>query len=228
MTTEQQPGFKHTTRARLPTEFGEFELFLFVDPDNGKEHMALVRGNIENQKGLLVRLHSECLTGDVFASLRCDCGQQLQSSLKMIANEGAGVLVYLRQEGRGIGLVNKMKAYNLQDEGYDTVEANLMLGHLADERDYTVAGNILKSLGVHSVRLLSNNPRKAAALELAHIEVVERVGLQPLVNAENAKYLRTKIQKLSHSFKLSAVAEAVADKNENAAEIADNAKQKKD
>ena len=202
MNSERTPELKHLTRTRIPTKYGEFELFLYCDPANGKEHLAMVRGKVENQKGVLVRVHSECLTGDVFGSLRCDCGQQLQTSLKRIAQEGAGVLVYLRQEGRGIGLVNKMKAYNLQDEGFDTVEANLMLGHKADERSYEMAAGILKDLNVQSVRLLSNNPHKMAALQQAHIEVVERLALQPQANAENIKYLRTKIQKLNHSFEL--------------------------
>lgn len=183
---------------RLPTEHGEFQLHMFKSPRDGKEHLALVRGTVKDIDGVLVRVHSECLTGDVFGSMRCDCGQQLQTSLRLIAAEGAGVVLYLRQEGRGIGLLDKLRAYNFQDEGLDTVEANVRLGHKADEREYGAAVRMLGDLGIRSIRLLSNNPAKIEALRAARIDVRGRVPLQPTVNAENIKYLRAKIKKMNH------------------------------
>ncbi len=146
--------------ARIPTAEGEFQLFFYESNRDDKEHLALVRGNVRNRRDLLVRLHSECFTGDVLGSRRCDCGEQLQLALRQIAAAGCGVVIYLRQEGRGIGLLDKLRAYNQQDMGYDTAEANLLLGHEVDERDYTVAGLILQDLGIASVRLLTNNPDK--------------------------------------------------------------------
>ncbi|HNB51989.1 MAG TPA: GTP cyclohydrolase II, partial [Anaerolineales bacterium] len=150
----------------------------------------------------LVRVHSECFTGDVLGSMRCDCGEQLQRSMEMIAQAGRGVILYLRQEGRGIGLLNKLRAYNLQDQGYDTVEANLLLGHQADEREYTVAAEILRDLNVQSIRLLTNNPEKINALETLGIPILGRVSLTPEVNPENARYLHTKIVRMNHLLNL--------------------------
>jgi GTP cyclohydrolase II len=195
------PKVIKTACARIPTAEGEFQLCVYLD-DQGKEHLTLIRGEIYGQQNVLVRLHSECFTGDVLGSLRCDCGEQLHQAIQLIAREGQGVIVYLRQEGRGIGLADKLRAYNLQDEGYDTVEANLMLGHQADERDYGVAALILQDLNVVSVRLLTNNPAKIESLREAGIPVEVRVPLPPQVTSENANYLLTKLQRMNHLFQL--------------------------
>lgn len=192
------------TCARVPTGAGEFQLCLYQDNQNDKEHLALVMGEVAGQRDVLVRIHSECFTGDALGSLRCDCGDQLHQSMHLIAEEGMGVLVYLRQEGRGIGLLGKLRAYNLQDIGYDTVDANLLLGHQADERDYTVAALILKDMGVHSVRLLTNNPEKIESLQALGVSVPTRVPMQPIVTSENAAYLTTKAQRMNHLFNLTA------------------------
>jgi 3,4-dihydroxy 2-butanone 4-phosphate synthase/GTP cyclohydrolase II len=168
-----------------------------------KEHLALVHGNISGKENVLVRIHSECFTGDVLGSLRCDCGEQLHQAMQMIAAAGSGIIIYLRQEGRGIGLLDKLRAYNLQDEGYDTVDANIMLGHQADSRDYTIAALILGDLDVHTVRLLTNNPDKIEKLQALGITVTERVAIPVLVNAENAGYLRTKVERMRHLLDLS-------------------------
>lgn len=192
------------TCARVPTGAGEFQLCLYQDNQNDKEHLALVMGEVAGQRDVLVRIHSECFTGDALGSLRCDCGDQLHQSMHLIAEEGMGVLVYLRQEGRGIGLLGKLRAYNLQDIGYDTVDANLLLGHQADERDYTVAALILKDMGVHSVRLLTNNPEKIESLQALGVSVLTRVPMQPIVTSENAAYLTTKAQRMNHLFNLTA------------------------
>ena len=191
-----------TTCARIPTAEGEFQLCLYVNNRDKKEHMALVLGEVEGQQNVLVRMHSECFTGDVLGSLRCDCGEQLQRAMHLIAEQGQGVIVYLRQEGRGIGLADKLRAYNLQDMGYDTVEANLMLGHQADERDYSMAALILKDLGIRSVQLLTNNPSKIEGLQQLDLAVTARVPLEPQVNAENADYLMTKFQRMNHLLNL--------------------------
>ena len=188
------------TCARVPTAFGEFQLCLYSDHYSDKEHLALVIGELAGKQNVLVRLHSECFTGDVLGSLRCDCGDQLHRAMSLIAEEGMGVLVYLRQEGRGIGLLDKLRAYNLQDEGYDTVDANLLLGHQADERDYTVAGLILRDLGVQSVRLLTNNPQKIESLKELGVSVTDRVPLNPRVTSENVAYLTTKAERMNHLF----------------------------
>jgi GTP cyclohydrolase II len=193
---------KKVTCARIPNAAGEFKLCLYVNNQDDKEHLALVLGEVKDQQDVLVRVHSECFTGDVLGSLRCDCGEQLHRAMYLIAEEGRGVLVYLRQEGRGIGLINKLRAYNLQDMGYDTVEANLMLGHQADERDYSIAALILKDLGIGSVRLLTNNPTKIEGLQKLDIPVTARVPLPPEVNAENVSYLMTKFQRMNHLLNL--------------------------
>ncbi len=184
--------------ARIPTPFGEFQLCLYTNNQDDKEHLALVMGEVRDQYHVLTRLHSECFTGDVLGSLRCDCGEQLEVAMQKIAEAGQGVLVYLRQEGRGIGLLSKLRAYNLQDDGYDTVDANLLLGHRADERDYTPAGCILRDLGVRSVRLMTNNPTKLEALKALGVPVTERVPLPPTVHSHNQLYLHTKARRMHH------------------------------
>lgn len=196
---------KENISVRLPTEYGDFQMKLFMDPRDGKEHLVLVHGDITSGHDILLRIHSECLTGDVFRSLRCDCGAQLNSALEQIAEESAGILIYLRQEGRGIGLFEKMKAYALQDEGHDTVEANILLGHQADERDYGMVPEILRQLGIKSVRLITNNPDKVTALLEGDILVQERVLLPVAVNKENVGYLRVKAQKMRHLLNLDEV-----------------------
>lgn len=190
------------TSARIPTEVGEFQLCYYQNNLDEKEHLALVLGDIASGESVLVRVHSECFTGDVLGSLRCDCGPQLHQAMRQIAQAGAGIIVYLRQEGRGIGLLDKLRAYNLQDEGYDTVEANLMLGHQADARDYTIAAHILRDLGAQSVRLLTNNPSKIESLEQLGIPVIERVPMPPTLNVENAAYLTTKVERMRHLLNL--------------------------
>ncbi len=194
----KQRKMERLTCARIPTEVGQFELCLFENNHDGKEHLALVMGDVAEQEQVLVRVHSECFTGDVLGSRRCDCGEQLNRAMQLIADEGRGIIVYLRQEGRGIGLLSKLRAYNLQDEGYDTVEANLMLGHQADERDYTAASLILQSLAVKSLRLITNNPTKIESLQALGIKVTERIPLQPKITADNAEYLVTKVQRMRH------------------------------
>lgn len=194
----EAPSVDQRTAARIPTAFGEFRLAFFDNTIDDKEHLALIYGEVEGQKDVLVRIHSECFTGDVVGSMRCDCGEQLTASMQRIAEEGCGLILYLRQEGRGIGLLNKLKAYNLQDDGYDTVDANLMLGHEADERDYTLAALMLRDFDIRSVRLLTNNPSKVEQLHSLGIEVSQREPLQPRVHAQNERYLRTKAQRMRH------------------------------
>ncbi len=186
------------TCTRLPTEAGTFQLCLYHNSLDDKEHLALVMGQVQDQEDVLVRLHSECFTGDVLGSLRCDCGPQLNRALELIASEGKGVVLYLRQEGRGIGLLEKLRAYNLQDEGYDTVDANLLLGHQADARDYRVAAHILQDLRLRSVRLLTNNPDKLESLQKLGVRVTQRVPLEIEAQAENAAYLATKVARMRH------------------------------
>jgi 3,4-dihydroxy 2-butanone 4-phosphate synthase/GTP cyclohydrolase II len=186
------------TSARVPTPTGEFQLRLYHDSKDGQDHLALVMGPLAEAEGVLTRLHSECFTGDVLYSLRCDCGEQLRRAIEMIAAEGRGVLIYLRQEGRGIGLRDKLRAYNLQDEGLDTVDANLALGHQADERDYGAAARILGHLGVRSVRLLTNNPGKIDALRELGINVVARLPLLIPATDESEAYLQTKRTRMNH------------------------------
>lgn len=190
------------TCARIPTEAGEFQLCYYRNNLDEKEHLALIVGEIDSQKPTLVRIHSECFTGDVLGSLRCDCGPQLNQAMQRIAQVGTGIIIYLRQEGRGIGLLDKLRAYNLMDEGYDTVDANLKLGHQADARDYTIAVRILQDLGVTAVQLLTNNPGKIESLERWGIPVVERVPMPPTLTVENAAYLATKVERMRHLMNL--------------------------
>lgn len=187
-----------TTETLLPTEFGKFKLMLYESTIDKTYHLALVMGDIKKDAPVLVRVHSECLTADVFGSLRCDCGKQLHKAMELISKEGCGILLYMNQEGRGIGLVNKIKAYNLQDKGLDTVEANEALGFAADLRDYGIGAQILVDLGVKEIRLLTNNPRKIVGLEGYGLKVVERVPLKIELNSANKKYLATKKEKLGH------------------------------
>lgn len=191
-----RPTITRIDSAQLPTRYGLFEVTAYRDAKN-QEHLLLSLGDVSDGSAL-VRLHSECLTGDVLGSFRCDCGEQLQTALRLIAEAGRGMLLYLRQEGRGIGLANKIKAYALQDQGLDTVEANVHLGFLPDQRDYGVAAAILRDQGVTAVRLMSNNPHKVADLEANHIRVVERVPHQVQARPENQSYLQTKVNKLNH------------------------------
>lgn len=190
------------TCTRIPTEQGEFQLCYYRNNLDSKEHLAVIMGDLSGTAVPLVRIHSECFTGDVLGSLRCDCGPQLHRAMQQIAAEGAGVIIYLRQEGRGIGLLDKLRAYNLQDMGYDTVDANLMLGHQADARDYTVAALILQDLDIHSLRLLTNNPAKIAGLETHGLQVTQRVPLTVPPNQENARYLQAKAERMHHLLKI--------------------------
>jgi 3,4-dihydroxy 2-butanone 4-phosphate synthase/GTP cyclohydrolase II len=185
--------------ARLPTAFGEFSSIGYRSLIDGKHHVALVKGEVDGVEDVLVRVHSECLTGDVFHSLRCDCGEQLESALSMIESEGNGVLLYLSQEGRGIGLLNKLRAYKLQEEGYDTVEANLQLGLPADLRDYGIGAQILVDLGLSSIRLLTNNPKKISGLAGYGLSVTAQVPIQHVANPHNVAYLKAKRDKLGHT-----------------------------
>lgn len=187
------------SKARLPTEYGEFTIHVYESTLDGIHHLALVKGDISNLQPILVRVHSECLTGDVFASRRCDCGLQLKQSMEQIASEGAGVIVYLRgHEGRGIGLGHKVRAYHLQDKGEDTVEANQTLGLPVDSREYGIGAQILVDLGVKKIRLLTNNPAKYTGLSGYDLEIVERVSMKPNVNEDNKRYLTTKKKKMGH------------------------------
>jgi 3,4-dihydroxy 2-butanone 4-phosphate synthase/GTP cyclohydrolase II len=183
---------------RLPTEFGEFTAIAFREKLNGKTHVALVKGDVDGADNVLVRVHSECLTGDVFHSLRCDCGEQLEQALAQIESEGTGVLLYMAQEGRGIGLINKLRAYELQEQGMDTVEANLELGFPADARDYGIGNQILSDLGLTTLRILTNNPKKLVGIDGFGLTVVEQVPIETTPHTENQRYLLTKRDKLGH------------------------------
>ncbi len=189
---------QYVASCRLPTPFGEFEMHGFEDPDTGQEHVALTFGDVTLEDEALCRVHSECLTGDCLFSMRCDCGAQLRTAMQRIADEGAGIILYLRQEGRGIGLINKVRAYALQDQGADTVEANERLGFDADLRDYTICRNMFKHLQVTRIRLMTNNPVKVNALTKLGITIVERIPIETGQNDHNARYLATKAGKLGH------------------------------
>ena len=189
---------QHITSCRLPTEHGIYQMHGYQDTQTGQEHIALVMGDIADGKPVLSRIHSECLTGDALFSQKCDCGPQLQAAMQAIAAEGRGVIVYLRQEGRGIGLINKIRAYALQDQGMDTVEANLALGLPVDARDFSIAKHIYDHLGVASVRLLTNNPEKLQTMRDSGINIAERLPLLVGRNPENQNYLDTKAGKLKH------------------------------
>ena len=209
---------RRETAARIPTEMGEFQLLLYRSETEGKDHLALVHGDVTGARSVMVRIHSECFTGDVLGSLRCDCGEQLERALFMVAEAGCGVVIYLRQEGRGIGLLEKLRAYNLQDAGYDTVEANLELGHQADERDYAPAVEILRDLGIESIRLLTNNPLKLEGLKQYGYDSVERLAIEVTPKPENVGYLETKVKRMRHLLDLDALLddEVAAPRSESA------------
>jgi 3,4-dihydroxy 2-butanone 4-phosphate synthase/GTP cyclohydrolase II len=183
---------------KMPTDYGDFDLHLYRSTTDGQHHLALVKGDVAGKKGVLVRVHSECLTGDVFGSRRCDCGPQLHQAMRQVSEAGCGVIVYMRQEGRGIGLAPKIQAYKLQERGYDTVEANLKLGFKMDLREYGLGAQILADLGLRTIRLLTNNPKKVVGLEGYGLEIVEQVPIRVGANPHNAKYLKTKREKLGH------------------------------
>jgi 3,4-dihydroxy 2-butanone 4-phosphate synthase/GTP cyclohydrolase II len=182
----------------MPTKHGHFELIAFEQKDNGQEHLVLKKGTWEPNEPVLVRVHSSCITGDIFHSMRCDCGEQLQKSMEMIEHEGKGAIIYINQEGRGIGLTNKLKAYKLQEQGLDTVDANVQLGFKPDERDYGVGAQMLRDIGVHKMRLMTNNPTKRAGLIGYGLEIVENVPIKAPANEHNENYLKTKRERMGH------------------------------
>lgn len=207
---EKEKLVERAVDVKMPTDFGQFRAVAYTNQVDQKEHVALVKGEIKPDVPTLVRVHSECLTGDVFHSHRCDCGPQLAAALKQIDEAGSGVLLYMRQEGRGIGLINKLKAYELQEQGFDTVEANIKLGFAPDLREYGIGAQILKDLGVTKMKLLTNNPRKIKGLEGYGLEVVERVPIQMEANESNRNYLRTKQAKLGHMLRIDSIEQGVA------------------
>lgn len=190
---------KREIGVNMPTEWGSFELVAFKQINTGDTHLALIKGSWEKNEPVMVRVHSSCVTGDIFGSCRCDCGEQLHAAMEMVEKEGKGVILYMFQEGRGIGLINKLKAYKLQEQGRDTVEANLELGFAMDERDYGVGAQILRDLGIHKIRLISNNPKKRAGLMGYGLEIVDSIGIEIPANPHNKKYLETKRDKMGHA-----------------------------
>ena len=190
---------------QLPTQYGDFELFAFKEINTGALHLALVKGTWEIDEPILVRVHSSCVTGDIFGSCRCDCGAQLATAMQMVEKEGKGLVLYMNQEGRGIGLLNKLKAYKLQENGRDTVEANLELGFKMDARDYGIGAQILRDLGVHKMRLMTNNPKKRAGLIGYGLEIVENISIEIPSNPHNEGYLSTKKMKMGHDLQLAAI-----------------------
>jgi GTP cyclohydrolase II len=197
-----QATIKREVAARIPTRYGTFKLMLYRSNVDDKENLALVLGDIRGREDVLVRIHSECFTGDVLGSVRCDCGEQLNRSMQVIAQARRGALLYLRQEGRGIGLLKKLEAYNLQDEGLDTVEANLRLGHRADEREYGLAALILRDLGIKSINVLTNNPTKINELRRLGVAVRHRTPIEIPARPENLEYLQTKVKRMEHLIQL--------------------------
>lgn len=196
---EKETLIKEDVRVKMPTKYGDFELIAFTQLNTNEVHMALKKGDWEKDEPVLVRVHSSCMTGDILGSLRCDCGDQLHNAMKMVQNEGKGLVLYMNQEGRGIGLLNKLKAYKLQEEGMDTVEANLKLGFSMDERDYGVGAQILRYLNISKLRLISNNPKKRAGLLGYGLEIVDTVPIEIIPNEHNEKYLKTKRDKMGHT-----------------------------
>ncbi|NOT12838.1 MAG: GTP cyclohydrolase II [Methylococcaceae bacterium] len=193
-----KPQLEDLVQTPIPTRYGEFILHYYNNSIDDKEHVALVRGDVSAKEHVPVRIHSECFTGDVLGSRRCDCGEQLAMAMKLIDQAGFGVLIYLRQEGRGIGLLKKLQAYNLQDQGMDTVDANIHLGHLADEREYSIAALMLDDLKIKSVELITNNPKKIDALKKLGINVVNRIAIEVVAHDDNLGYLKTKAKKMAH------------------------------
>lgn len=198
---EKESLIERMVSVQMPTVFGDFELVAYRHIETGQEHLALRKGKWEKDEPVMVRVHSSCITGDIFGSCRCDCGPQLHKAMEMIEKEGKGVVLYMNQEGRGIGLLNKLKAYNLQEQGYDTVEANLKLGFKMDERDYGVGAQILRDLGISKMKLLTNNPTKRAGLIGYGLEIVDRISIEIIPNPHNLRYLETKRDKMGHTIK---------------------------
>jgi 3,4-dihydroxy 2-butanone 4-phosphate synthase/GTP cyclohydrolase II len=196
---EHESMVKREVAVKMPTEWGDFDMIAYTQIDTGENHLALVKGTWEPGEPILVRVHSSCMTGDIFGSCRCDCGPQLHKAMEMISKEGKGAIVYMNQEGRGIGLINKLRAYHLQENGYDTVDANLKLGFKMDQRDYGIGAQILRSLGITKMRLMSNNPKKRAGLIGYGLEVVENVPIEIASNPHNEAYLRTKRDRMDHA-----------------------------
>jgi len=185
---------------RMPTKYGDFRLIAYKQLSTNEEHFALVKGEWQNDEAVMVRVHSSCITGDILGSMRCDCGDQLHNAMKMVEKEGKGVILYMMQEGRGIGFLNKLKAYKLQEEGMDTVDANLALGFKADQRDFGIGAQILRDLNISKMKLITNNPKKRAALKGYGLEIVENIAIQTIPNEFNQKYLDTKRDKMGHEF----------------------------
>ncbi|HIP32503.1 MAG TPA: GTP cyclohydrolase II, partial [Crocinitomicaceae bacterium] len=187
---------------KMPTKYGDFDMYLYKNTNTDEEHLALVKGEWKEDEPILVRVHSSCMTGDIFGSCRCDCGPQLQKAMEVIEKEGKGAIIYMNQEGRGIGLTNKLKAYKLQEQGYDTLEANIKLGFKGDERDYGIGAQIIRDLGISKMKLMSNNPTKRTGLIGYGLEVIENVAIEIASNEHNESYLKTKRDKMGHSLKL--------------------------